>query len=113
MPRTKVSKTAKRNRETTNREERIREFENSLDGYQNILDDKIQDFLSAYEDEVKMLMQRTPRALLKMKMVDVFHMVGVNFLVFRLLTGNLFMYICWVILGFQSFCRLEARRYND
>ncbi|TMW53248.1 hypothetical protein DOY81_001664 [Sarcophaga bullata] len=74
MPRTKVSKSTKRNRETTNREEKIREFENSLDGYQNILDDKIQDFLSAYEDEVKMLMQRTPRALLKMKMVDVFHM---------------------------------------
>lgn len=76
MPRTKVSKSSKRNRETTNREEKVREFENSLDGYQNIIDDKIQDFLIAFEDEVKMLMQRTPRALLKMKMVDVFHLVG-------------------------------------
>ncbi|XP_065367571.1 borealin-like [Calliphora vicina] len=72
MPRTKVSKSSKRNRETTNREEKVREFENSLDGIQNTLDDKIQEFLTAYEDEMKMLLQRTPRALLKMKAVDVF-----------------------------------------
>lgn len=75
MPRTKVSKSSKRNRETTNREEKVREFENSLDGIQNTLDDKIQEFLTAYEDEMKMLLQRTPRALLKMKAVDVFSLV--------------------------------------
>ncbi|XP_037809203.1 borealin-like [Lucilia sericata] len=72
MPRTKVSKSSKRNRETTNREEKVREFENSLDGFQNTVDDKIQDIFTAYDDEIKMLLQRTPRALLKLKMVDVF-----------------------------------------
>lgn len=76
MPRTKVSKSSKRNRETANREEKVREFENSLDGFQNTLEDKIQEYLSSYECEVKMLLERTPHSLLKMKMVDVFSLVS-------------------------------------
>lgn len=76
MPRTKVSKSSKRNRETTNREEKIREFENSLDGFQNTLEDKLQSYLTAFEDEMKMLLQSIPRALMKMKMIDVFTLVS-------------------------------------
>lgn len=79
MPRTKVSKSSKRNRETTNREEKVREFENSLEGFQNTLDDKMQAYLTAFEDEMKMLLQRTPRALLKLKMTDILSLVSVNF----------------------------------
>lgn len=77
MPRTKVSKSSKRNRETTNREEKIREFENSLDGFQNTLEDKLQSYLTAFEDEMKMLLQSIPRALMKMRMVDVLTLVSV------------------------------------
>lgn len=75
MPRTKVSKSSKRNRETTNLEEKVREFENSLDCLQNALDVKLGNFMNAYENEVKLMLQRAPRALLKMKMVDVFSLV--------------------------------------
>ncbi|KAM7341882.1 borealin-like [Cochliomyia hominivorax] len=74
MPRTKVSKSSKRNRETTNREEKIREFENSLEAYNNMLEDKAQSLLTTFEYEMKTLIQRTPTALLQMKILDVFQL---------------------------------------
>ncbi|XP_075167333.1 borealin-like isoform X2 [Haematobia irritans] len=74
MPRTKVSKSSKRNREAAYREEKIREFENTLEGFQNSFEAKIQDYLSTYERQFKMLMQRTGTALLQMKICDLFEM---------------------------------------
>lgn len=74
MPRTKVSKSSKRTREATNREEKVREFENSLEGYQNSIDETIMVYLTTYENEFEMLLQRTSSDLLKMKVYDVFEM---------------------------------------
>lgn len=76
MPRTKISKTSKRNREATNREEKIREFENSLDGFQFACDSTISIFITEYDNELKMLLQRTSSALLQTKICDLFEMVS-------------------------------------
>ncbi|XP_073812420.1 borealin-like [Musca autumnalis] len=74
MPRTKVSKSSKRNREAAVREEKIREFENTLEGFQNTFDVKVQDYLTSFEQHFKMLLQKTNTALLQLKICDVFEM---------------------------------------
>ncbi|XP_061397826.1 borealin-like [Musca vetustissima] len=74
MPRTKVSKSSKRNREAAVREEKIREFENTLEGFQNTFDVKVQDYLTSFEHHFTMLLQKTSTALLQMKICDVFEM---------------------------------------
>ncbi|XP_005187708.1 borealin-like isoform X2 [Musca domestica] len=74
MPRTKVSKSSKRNREEAVREEKIREFENTLEGFQNNFDVKVQDYVTSFEQRITMLLQKTSTALLQMKICDVFDM---------------------------------------
>lgn len=74
MPRTKVSKSSKRNREATNREDKVREFETDVETYSNVFDEQAQERLLSYELEFKNLLQRTSSALLKLKFCDVFEM---------------------------------------
>ncbi|XP_013105374.1 borealin isoform X2 [Stomoxys calcitrans] len=74
MPRTKVSKSSKRNREAANREEKIREFENTLEGFQTTFEAKVQDCLSLYEEKFSMLRKTIGTALLEMKICDLFEM---------------------------------------
>lgn len=77
MPRTKVSKSSKRNREAANREEKIREFENTFEGFQNTFDSLIQDYIKSYKQQFRMLLQRTNSALLQIKICDLLEMVSV------------------------------------
>lgn len=75
MPRTKITRNTKRTREASNRDDKIREFENALQGYMNIFDSKIEDIISSWDNEIKMLIQRTNSTLLSMNMSDFLKMV--------------------------------------
>ncbi|XP_037954144.1 borealin-like isoform X2 [Teleopsis dalmanni] len=70
MPRTKISKTTKRNREAAHREEKIRDYESSVDSGLIAIDTKGMEFVSDLENAMKMLIDRTSRQLLKMKFGD-------------------------------------------
>uniref|UniRef100_A0A1A9X4A9 Borealin C-terminal domain-containing protein n=1 Tax=Glossina brevipalpis TaxID=37001 RepID=A0A1A9X4A9_9MUSC len=74
MPRTKVSKSSKRNRETESREEKIREYESALHGYLSTMEEDIEGFIKEWEGELLMLRQRTKIKFLQMKMSDLSEM---------------------------------------
>lgn len=79
MPRTKVSKSSKRNREAANREEKIREFENTLEGFQNSFEGHVQAYITSYEQKFKVLLDKTNSAMLKMKLCDLFELVSIEY----------------------------------
>uniref|UniRef100_A0A1B0G547 Borealin C-terminal domain-containing protein n=1 Tax=Glossina morsitans morsitans TaxID=37546 RepID=A0A1B0G547_GLOMM len=70
MPRTKINKNLKRYRESQIRDEKIREFESTFDGYCADMDNDIEAFMEEWDGELKLLRQRTSTKLLKMKMGD-------------------------------------------
>uniref|UniRef100_A0A1A9UYP6 Borealin C-terminal domain-containing protein n=1 Tax=Glossina austeni TaxID=7395 RepID=A0A1A9UYP6_GLOAU len=70
MPRTKVSKSSKRNRETEYREEKIREYESAFNGYLSTMENDIEGFFGEWEAELNMVRQRTKVKFLHMKMGD-------------------------------------------
>lgn len=72
MPRTKISKSSKRNREAAQREEKIREFDQAVDQFTNTLDLIGQSCVKDVEAEVSKLVRRTSKKLLQMSM-DSFH----------------------------------------
>uniref|UniRef100_A0A1B0BQH2 Borealin C-terminal domain-containing protein n=1 Tax=Glossina palpalis gambiensis TaxID=67801 RepID=A0A1B0BQH2_9MUSC len=70
MPRTKVSKSSKRNRETEYREEKIREYESAFNGYLSTMENDIEGIIGEWEAELNMVRQRTKVKFLRMKMGD-------------------------------------------
>lgn len=75
MPRTKVSKSSKRNRETEYREEKIREYESAFNGYLSTMENDIEGFIGEWEAELNMVRQRTKVKFLHMKMGDFLELV--------------------------------------
>ncbi|XP_018788101.1 PREDICTED: borealin-like isoform X1 [Bactrocera latifrons] len=71
MPRTKVSKSTKRFRETSNSEEKLREFEASFDGYLHALELKGKAQIKSIEDKFYVLLMGTDSNVLNLLMGDV------------------------------------------
>nr|XP_036231007.1 borealin isoform X2 [Bactrocera oleae] len=71
MPRTKVSKSTKRFRETSSCEEKLREFEASFDGYLHALELKGKAQIKSIEDKFYMLLMGTDSNVLDLLMGDV------------------------------------------
>ncbi|XP_017479304.1 PREDICTED: borealin-like isoform X2 [Rhagoletis zephyria] len=71
MPRTKVSKSSKRFRETSNCEEKLREFEASFDSYLLTLEKKGKSQIEAIEDKLYMLLVITDSSVLRLLMGDI------------------------------------------
>uniref|UniRef100_A0A0A1XN44 Borealin n=1 Tax=Zeugodacus cucurbitae TaxID=28588 RepID=A0A0A1XN44_ZEUCU len=74
MPRTKVSKSIKRFRETSSCEEKLREFEASFDGYMYALENTGKSQIKAIEDKFYMLLVGTDARFLHLLMGDVLSM---------------------------------------
>ncbi|XP_054740596.1 borealin-like isoform X1 [Anastrepha obliqua] len=70
MPRTKVSKSTKRFRETSHCEEKLREFEASFDGYMHTLKAKGETQIKAIADKLDMLLMLTDSSILQLVMGD-------------------------------------------
>lgn len=70
MPRTKVSKSTKRFRETSNCEEKLREFEASFDGYMYALESKGKSQIKCIEEKLYMLLMGTDSSVLHLLMGD-------------------------------------------
>lgn len=75
MPRTKVSKSTKRFRETSSCEEKLREFEASFDGYLHALELKGKAQIKSIEDKFYMLLMGTDSNVLDLLMGDVLSLV--------------------------------------
>ncbi|XP_067633701.1 borealin-like isoform X2 [Eurosta solidaginis] len=74
MPRTKVSKSTKRFRETSSCEEKLREFEASCDGYMYTLEAKGRSQIKAIEEKLYVLLLGTDSSVLQLKMGDLLAM---------------------------------------
>lgn len=74
MPRTKVSKNPKRNRDAAIREEKIREFDSTVDQFMNGFDIKIKQNILEFETEISLMKARMPEKILLMKMGDLLNM---------------------------------------
>ncbi|XP_032595504.1 borealin isoform X2 [Drosophila grimshawi] len=68
MPRTKISKNSKRNREAANREEKIRTFEIKMDSVLTNIDDVESRYKAMVEIQLQALTTRMPTELREMKM---------------------------------------------
>lgn len=74
MPRTKVSKNPKRNRDAAIREEKIREFDSTVDQFMNGFDIKIKQNVLEIETEISLMKARIPEKILLMKMGELMRM---------------------------------------
>lgn len=74
MPRTKVSKNPKRNRDAAIREEKIREFDSTVDQFMNGFDLKIKQNILEIETEIVLMKARIPEKILLLKMEDLMNM---------------------------------------
>lgn len=76
MPRTKVNRNTKRNRETAQNDEKIRLFESFVGGYRTAFEDKHKDIILEMESEIKTFRERTDKNILHMKMKDFVNMIN-------------------------------------
>lgn len=70
MPRTKIPKNSKRNREAANREEKIRIFELKTDSLLMGLDDIAMRYITLVDTEIQLVQSRLQSELRTMKMCD-------------------------------------------
>jgi len=71
MPRTKIPKNSKRNREVANREEKVRLYELKMDSRLISIDSLETKFLSAVDHQVKTLLGQVQKELANLKMPEV------------------------------------------
>ncbi|XP_017006287.2 borealin [Drosophila takahashii] len=76
MPRTKIPKNSKRNREVANREEKLRLYELKMDSRLISIDTLETKFLSAVDHQVKTLLSQVQRELADLKMPEVLRLFG-------------------------------------
>ncbi|XP_055857319.1 borealin-like [Episyrphus balteatus] len=79
MPRTKVSKNPKRNRDAAIREEKIREFDSTVDQFMNGFETKVKQNILEIETEIVLMKARIPEKILLMKMGDLMNMNASSF----------------------------------
>ncbi|XP_030377623.1 borealin-like [Scaptodrosophila lebanonensis] len=76
MPRTKITKNSKRNREAANREEKIRAYEVKMDSLYMSVDDLEQKYKAAVDHELKLIEGRMVTQLREMKIGDFLQILG-------------------------------------
>ncbi|XP_055904715.1 borealin-like isoform X2 [Eupeodes corollae] len=79
MPRTKVSKNPKRNRDAAIREEKIREYDSTVDQFMNGFDIKVKQDILEIETEIALIKARIPEKILLMKIGDLMSMNASTF----------------------------------
>ncbi|XP_052852472.1 borealin isoform X1 [Drosophila gunungcola] len=76
MPRTKIPKNSKRNRDVANREEKLRLYELKMDSRLISIDSLETKFLSAVDHQVKTLLGQVQKELANLKMPEVLRLFG-------------------------------------